>query len=97
MASGVKKAHSHVDLVNMVHYHEYKDNSEDFSHPPIKVDFSPSDKREVELNNQLQGIYLTNLDEIEQAFLQDQLDHLPEIITIEDDKETLHLEMILLK
>ena len=90
VASGVKKAKLHVDLVNMVHYHEYKEDSGDFSHLPVNVDFSPSDKSEVAFNNLLQGTDLTNLDEIEQAFLQDKLDHQPEIINIKDEEETLN-------
>ena len=65
--------------------------SQDFSHPPIKVNFSPSDNPEVEVDSRLQGIDTTNLNEIEQAFLQDKLDDLPEIITIADEDETLDL------
>ena len=57
-------------------------------HPPIKVDFSPLDKPEYTINHQLQGTDLTKLDEIEQVFLQNQLDALPEVIDIDDDEET---------
>ena len=88
MAIGIKKVQSQTDLVNMLHHHEYKDDSEDFVHPPVKVDFSPLDEPEYTTNHQLQGTDLTKLDEIEQVFLQNQLDALPEVITIDDDEET---------
>ena len=88
MATRIKKVQSQVELMNMLHYHEYKEDSGDFSHPPIKVDFSHLEGPEFTINNQLQGADLTKLDEIEQVLLQNQLDKLPEVITIEDDEET---------
>ena len=36
MATGIRES----DLVNMIHYHEYKEENGDFIHPPVKVDFT---------------------------------------------------------
>ena len=83
MATGIKQA----DLVNMIHFHECIEDAGDFVHPPISIDFSPLDKPEYTINNQLQGTNLTKLNEIEHVFLQNQVDKLPEIITIDDDEE----------
>ena len=66
-------------------YHEYKEEERDFIHPPVKVDFSPSDKPEQTINHHLQGTDLSNLSKVEQVFLQNQV----EIITIEDDDDKL--------
>ena len=90
LASGIKKADSHSDLVNVFHYkYEYAEDSQDFSHPPIKVNFSPPNNPEVEVDSRLKGIDTTNLNEIEQVFLQN---NLPEIITITDEDETLDFQ-----
>ena len=78
MATGIRES----DLVNMIHYHEYKKDDGDFIHPPVKVDFSPLDKPEYTINHHLQGTDLSKLNEIEQVFLQNQV----EIITIDDDE-----------
>ena len=86
LASGVKKVDSPLGLVIVVHYRykydEVTEDSQHFSHPPIKVNFSTSYNREVKVDSRLQGICTTNLNEIEQAFLQD---NLPEIITITEE------------
>ena len=70
LTSGIKKADSHSDLVNVFHYkYEYAEvaqDYQDFSHPPIKVNFSPSDSSEVEVDSRLQGIDKTIINEIEQ-------------------------------
>ena len=70
MASQVKKANSHVDLVNRVHYHEYKEEDDDFIHPPVAI--SPLDKPEQTISHHLQGTDLYNLSKVEQVFPNDQ-------------------------
>ena len=77
MAAGIRES----DLVNMIHYHEYKEENGDFIHPPVKVDFTPLDEPGYTINLQLQGTDLTKLNDIEQVVLQNQV----EIITIDDD------------
>ena len=79
MTTGIRES----DLVNMIHYHEYKEENGDFIHPSVKVDFTPLDKPGYTINHQLQGTDLTKLNEIEQVLLQNQV----EIITIDDDDE----------
>ena len=83
MATGIRE----LDLINMIQfgYHEYKEEEGDFIHPPVKVDFSPSDKPEQTISHHLQGTDLSNLSKVEQVFLQNQV----EIITIEDDDDKL--------
>ena len=61
MATGIRES----DLVNMIHYHEYKEDNGDFIHPPVKIDLSPLDEPEYTINHQLQGTDLTKLNEIE--------------------------------
>ena len=67
MATGIRES----DLVNMIQfgYHEYKEEEGDFIHPPVKVDFSPSDKPEQTISHHLQGTDLSNLSKVEQVFL----------------------------
>ena len=81
MATGIRES----DLVNMIQfgYHEYKEEEGDFIHPPVKVDFSPSNQPEQTISHNLQGTNLSNLSKVEHVLLQNQV----EIITIEDDDD----------
>ena len=78
MATGIRES----DLINMIHYHEYKGDEEDFTHPPVKVEFSSLDRPEHIINHHLQGADLSNLSEVEKMFLQNKIG----IITIDDNK-----------
>ena len=49
------------------------------------MNFSPSDNLELNFDSKLKGIDITDLKEIEQTLLQDKLDNLLEIITIDDE------------
>ena len=79
MATGIRES----GLVNILQfgYHEYIAEDEDFSHKPVRVDFSDSNCSEPMIH-QLQNTDLTDLHKVEQAFLQNQAD----IITINDDE-----------
>ena len=83
MATGIRES----DMANMINYHEYKEDNGDFIHPPVKIDFTPLDKPEYTINHQLQGTNLTKPGNIEQVFLQNQVDKLPEVITIDNDEQ----------
>ena len=61
MATGIRES----DLVNIIHYHEYKGDEEDFTHLPVKVEFSPLDRPEHTINLHLQEVDLSNLSEVE--------------------------------
>ena len=78
MATGIRES----DLVNMIHYHEYKGDEEDFTHLPVKVEFSQLDIPEHTINHHLQGVNLSNLSEVEKMFLQNKI----ETITIDDNE-----------
>ena len=81
MATGIRES----GLVNMIQFghHEYKEQEGDFIHPPVKVDFSPSNQPEQTISHNLQGTNLSNLSKVEHVLLQNQV----EIITIEDDDD----------
>ena len=66
----------------MIHYHEYKGDEEDFTYPPVKVEFSPLDRPEHTINHHLQGADLSNLSEVEKMFLQNKI----ETITIDNNE-----------
>ena len=78
MATGIRES----GLVNILQfgYHEYIAEDENFSHNPVKIDFSDSNCNEP-INHQLQNTDLTDLHKVEQVFLQNQV----EITTINDD------------
>ena len=69
MATRVKRVESPTEIVNMLHYHEYKDDAEDFVNPLVKVDFSPLEEPKYTIEHQFEGADLTKLDDIEQVFL----------------------------
>ena len=77
MATGIRES----DLINMIHYHEYKGDEKDFTHLSVKVQFSPLDRTEHTINHHLQGADLSNLSKVEKMFLQNKI----ETITINDN------------
>ena len=81
LVSGVKEVESPQEIVNNVHYryNEVFEDNRDFSAPPIKVEFSPSqDIDDSQVERVLKGIDISNLDEIEQAVFQNKLTSLSE-------------------
>ena len=79
MATGIRES----GLINVIQfgYHEYTKEEENFLHDPVKIDFPDSNHPEPTIKHQLQSTDLTNLNKIEQMFLQNQI----EITTIEND------------
>ena len=79
MATGIRES----GLINVIQfgYHEYTEEEENFLHAPVKIDFSDSNHPESTINHQLQSTDLTDLNKVEQIFLQNQV----EITTIEND------------
>ena len=79
MATGIRES----GLINVIQfgYHEYTEEEKDFLHDPVKIDFSESNHPEPIINHQLQCTDLTDLNKVEQMFLQNQV----EITTIEND------------
>merc|ERR1712243_201646 len=81
LVSGVKEVESPPEIVNNVYYwyNEVFEDNRDFSSPPIRVEFSPSQNTtNNQVDNVLKGIDASDFNEIERAVLQNKLTNLSE-------------------